>query len=106
VLTVGVTYKPDVADLRESAALRVLELLLQRGYDVRYHDPLVPRVAVGGRVLESQPLATVAEVDAVVLLTPHSALDYALLMDRAPLVLDATNALRHHAPGAARVVPL
>jgi UDP-N-acetyl-D-glucosamine dehydrogenase len=106
VLAVGVTYKADIADLRESAALRVLERLLARGWSVEYHDPLVPRVMVSGRVLESQPLALAGEVDAVVLLTPHSSLDYRLLLDRAPLVLDTTNALRHHPPGAARVVPL
>jgi UDP-N-acetyl-D-glucosamine dehydrogenase len=106
VLLVGVTYKPDVADLREAAALRVLEQLQVRGFDVRYHDPLIARLEVGGRVLESQPLATVAEVDAVVLATAHSQLDYELLLHEAPLILDTANALRHRPAAGARVVPL
>ncbi len=106
VLAVGVTYKPNVADLRESAALRVLELLLERGYHAAYHDPLVPRVAVAGRTLESRPLSEAGEVDAVVLLTPHAGLDYPLLLDLAPVILDTTNALRDRPPSAARVIPL
>jgi UDP-N-acetyl-D-glucosamine dehydrogenase len=106
VLLVGVTYKPDVADLREAAALRVLEQLQARGFDVCYHDPLIARLEVGGRVLESQPLAIVGEVEAVVLATPHSDLDYGLLLREARLILDTANALRHRPTAGARVVPL
>lgn len=108
VLAVGVTYKPDVADLRESAALRVIQLLLRRGFDVSYHDPLIDQVEVGGVVLRSQPLdpGVVAGADAVVLLTPHSTLDYQVLLDRAKLILDTSNALRSRPSETTRVVPL
>jgi UDP-N-acetyl-D-glucosamine dehydrogenase len=106
VLAVGVTYKPDVADLRESAALRVLERLIERGFDVSYHDPLVQQLEIGEGLLHSQPLQSAGGVDAVVLLTPHSTIDYAGLLDRAALVLDTTNALRNGPHGQAQVVPL
>jgi UDP-N-acetyl-D-glucosamine dehydrogenase len=90
VLLVGVTYKPDIADIRESAALRVLEAALARGARVAYHDPLIPSLELGGEVVESVPL-TVGEVraaDAVLLLTPHTTIDYELIVREAALVVD------------------
>jgi UDP-N-acetyl-D-glucosamine dehydrogenase len=106
VLAIGVTYKPDVADLRESAALRVLECLIARGFEVSYHDPLVEQVVIGERVLWSQPLDSARNMDAVVLLTPHSSIDYSRLLDEARLVLDTSNALPNGTHGRARLVPL
>jgi UDP-N-acetyl-D-glucosamine dehydrogenase len=98
VLCLGVTYKPNVADLRESAALKVLEELHWQGADARYWDPYFPEVRVGSASLRSIALdeAALAWADAVVLLVPHRGPDYAWLVERAPLVLDTVNALASH----------
>jgi UDP-N-acetyl-D-glucosamine dehydrogenase len=106
VLLLGVTYKKDVADLRESAALEVLRYLRDEGHEVVYHDPMIPAVTVGGETLRSQPLTAdlLRSVDGAILLVPHSHVDYALVVGQAPLVLDTTNALKHFE--SERVVPL
>ena len=106
VLLLGVTYKKDVADLRESAALDVLRYLRTEGHEVVYHDPMVPEVTVAGETLRSTPLtsALLRSVDGAILLVPHSHVDYATVVGQAPLILDTTNALKHFE--SARVVPL
>jgi UDP-N-acetyl-D-glucosamine dehydrogenase len=93
VLCLGVTYKPDVADLRESAALAVLEELRWQGAEARYWDPFFPSVTVGGQQLRSVALddAALAWADAVILLVPHTGLDYAWLANGARLILDTVN---------------
>jgi len=95
VLCIGVTYKKDVADLRESAALRVLGELRCRGADARYWDPFFSRVEVGPETLSSTDLddASLEWADAAILLVPHSGPDYAQLAERTPLVLDTVNHL-------------
>ncbi len=95
VLVVGVTYKADIADVRESAAIRVLEEALARGALAAYHDPLVPTLTLAGDTVHSVPLAAadLAEVDAVILLTPHTTIDYDLIVKNAPLVLDTRSGL-------------
>lgn len=96
VLVVGVAYKPDVPDLRESPALTVLEELSGRGATIAFSDPLVPRLRLGdGRILETLPLNAelLAETDLVVITTAHSTLDYRLLEGVAWKVLDTRNAL-------------
>lgn len=94
LLVLGVTYKPDVGDLRESAALHVVERLLRGGADVTFHDPFVSSVDVAGRTLRRVHAGpgTVAEADMVVLLTPHSAYDVAMLCEHSRLLFDARNA--------------
>jgi UDP-N-acetyl-D-glucosamine dehydrogenase len=106
VLCIGVTYKPNVADLRESAALKVLEELLWQGTDARYWDPYIPRVEVGSHTLHSVKLdqSALDWADAVVLLVPHDGPDYAWVAGQAPLVLDTANHLA--ALRAPNVVPL
>lgn len=96
VLGVGVTYKPDVADVRESAAVRVLEEAIRRGARVTYYDPLIPLLRVAGESLESVTLeqSGLARADAVVLLTPHSSIDYDAIVRGARLVVDTHPALR------------
>jgi len=106
VLVLGVTYKKDVADLRESSALAVVGRLHADGYEVLYHDPLIPSFKHGGISLESTPLTAdlLASVDAVILCAPHTSVDYDLVVNRAPLILDTCNALKlHQSPN---VVPL
>jgi UDP-N-acetyl-D-glucosamine dehydrogenase len=88
---VGVAYKADVADLRESPALKLIELLRAEGAQVSYHDPHVPELPAHG--LSSQDLdGTLEGADCVAIVTAHSAIDYADLAKRAKLVVDFRNA--------------
>ena len=98
VLVLGVTYKKDVADLRESSALEVARRLHADGYQVLYHDPLIPTFEHAGLRLESSPLTPelLASVDSVILCAPHTEVDYDLVVNRAPLVLDTCNALKRY----------
>lgn len=96
VLLVGITYKPDIADIRESAAIRVLEVMLARGARATYHDPFTPSLTVGGDSVSSVDLTPeeIASADVVVLLTPHSTVDYAGIVAQASLVVDTHNGLQ------------
>jgi UDP-N-acetyl-D-glucosamine dehydrogenase len=91
VLVLGVAYKADIGDVRESPALKLIELLRTAGADVSYHDPHVPVLAEHGLALESVPLEPAA-YDAVAIVTAHSDVDYAQLVDQAQLVVDFRNA--------------
>jgi len=95
VLALGVTYKPDVGDVRESAALEVLAKLARRGAVVRFHDPFVERITEHGLQLKRSALndAVVRDADLVAVLTPHASYDFERVLDRAKLVFDARNAL-------------
>jgi len=90
----GVAYKKDIDDLRESPALDVMHLLQRRGAVVSYSDPHVARVALDGLNLQSQPEESAAEAECVVIVTDHTAFDYAALVERAPLIVDTRNALK------------
>jgi len=106
VLALGVTYKPDVGDVRESAAVHVIAQLLRKGADVSFHDPFVDVVEEHGVSLSGVQLTdqVIADADLVVLLTPHSSFDLDRLMDTAALLFDARNATG--ARGRANVVTL
>jgi UDP-N-acetyl-D-glucosamine dehydrogenase len=91
ILVVGVAYKADISDVRESPALKLIRLLRTAGADVAYHDPHVP--SVPELALESAPLEPEA-YDCVAVLTAHSAIDYDDLVERAGLVVDFRNATR------------
>jgi UDP-N-acetyl-D-glucosamine dehydrogenase len=91
VLVLGIAYKADISDWRESPAVKVIELLKKAGASVAYHDPHVPSFAANGLALESVPLAP-SDYDAVVIATAHSGIDYARLVDEAHLVVDLRNA--------------
>ena len=95
VLALGVTYKPDVGDLRESAAVETLAHLAGKGADVSYHDPFVPRLRSHGLSLRRTPLtrANIEAADLVVVLTPHTQYDLHDVLKHARLVFDARNAL-------------
>jgi UDP-N-acetyl-D-glucosamine dehydrogenase len=96
ILGIGVTYKPDVNDVRESPAVAVLERLAGSGARVSYHDPLVPRLEVAGRSLRSRRLseAALGEQDCVVVLTAHSTIDFSEIVRKAALVFDARGVTR------------
>jgi UDP-N-acetyl-D-glucosamine dehydrogenase len=94
IMVLGVAYKRDVNDARESPAFEIIGELWSRGATVRYHDPYVPSIHIGGRHLESEPLEeqTLRSIDAALILTDHRVVDYKRLVDLAPLVIDTRNA--------------
>jgi UDP-N-acetyl-D-glucosamine dehydrogenase len=97
----GMAYKPDVSDHRESPALDIARLLLQRGARVTYSDPHVPDVEHGDLRLTALPLEEAYRdgFDCAIVTTNHRAFDYAELAERAPLVVDTRNALKGIAGG-------
>jgi UDP-N-acetyl-D-glucosamine dehydrogenase len=89
ILVLGVSYKADVSDTRESPALKLIELLRNAGAEIAYHDPHVPELP--GHGLSSQPLDPPA-YDCVTIVTAHSSIDYGRLVEEAELVVDLRNA--------------
>ncbi|MBZ2179632.1 MAG: nucleotide sugar dehydrogenase [Acidobacteria bacterium] len=95
VLVMGVAYKRNIDDVRESPALDVMHVLRSRGAEVSYSDPYVPRMALGGEVMESVELLDgVGEADCVVIITDHSEFPYGEVVERAAMVVDTRNALK------------
>jgi UDP-N-acetyl-D-glucosamine dehydrogenase len=97
ILALGVAYKRNVDDLRESPALTIIELLLRAGADVRYNDPFFPWVGSGRKYqlnMESTEIRDLAQYDCVLILTDHSAYDYATIVEQARLIVDTRNATR------------
>ena len=94
ILVVGVSYKRDIDDMRESPALDVMLLLQRRGGIVTYTDPYVPSMSLDGTRISSVPLESAAEADCAVIITDHRAFDYDLLLKTAPLIVDSRNALK------------
>jgi UDP-N-acetyl-D-glucosamine dehydrogenase len=90
----GVAYKRDIDDLRESPALDVMTLLERRGAMLTYSDPHVPTLRMDGRELTASPEEAAASADCVVIVTDHSAFDYGALVRRSRLIVDTRNALR------------
>lgn len=95
VLVLGVAYKPDIDDVRESPALDVIGLLREKGAEVMYHDPYVGRVVHEDWELESigDVMEGVGEADCVVIITNHSGYNYAAILEAARLIVDTRNAL-------------
>jgi UDP-N-acetyl-D-glucosamine dehydrogenase len=91
ILVLGVAYKPDIADMRESPAVKLISLLENAGADVAYHDPYVPSFEENGLALSSSPLEPSA-YDCVVVVTNHSGIDYDALVEDSALVVDLRNA--------------
>ena len=100
VLVLGVSYKRDIDDVRESPALDIMAVLKQRGAEVSFHDPFVDALAArdwpGNADLTSTPLTTEAlrQADCVVIVTDHRAFDYGAIVKHAPLVVDSRNAIK------------
>jgi nucleotide sugar dehydrogenase len=94
ILVLGVSYKPDVGDIRESPSLRVIEILWRRGAKLSFHDPHIDTVSVNGARLARTELTrrALAASDCVALLTPHALYDLEWLATNASLVFDARNA--------------
>jgi UDP-N-acetyl-D-glucosamine dehydrogenase len=98
ILVLGIAYKKDVSDVRESPALDIIGLLLDKGAEVEYSDPYVPVADGEGWNLESKDdmLAAVQSADCVVLVTDHSEFDYQAIADAGQLIFDTRNAFQYH----------
>ena len=96
VLGLGVTYKRDTNDVRESPALQVLEALVEKGATVHFSDPYIHSIPVKGKTIKTLELTpeTLQAMDCVAILTDHSVFDYAMIAKHSPLILDTRNALR------------
>jgi UDP-N-acetyl-D-glucosamine dehydrogenase len=108
ILVLGVAYKRDTGDIRESPALRILSILSRRGADVGYHDPHVPSLGRSRHyrfALESLPLSeeTLRAAHAVLIVTDHSSVDYGFVVQHASLVVDTRNATRDVRDGQDKV---
>jgi len=110
VLVLGVAYKPDIDDLRESPALDVIALLRQKGAQVEFHDPYIPKVHHETEGWEmssvSDLMKSVREAEAVVIVTNHTVYDYPAILDQARFVFDSRNALGKLGEGNPKVARL
>jgi UDP-N-acetyl-D-glucosamine dehydrogenase len=97
VLVLGLAYKRDIDDLRESPSLTIIELLREKGALVAYNDPFFPTVGHGRHYdlnMTNTPLDNLGQYDAVVIVTDHSAYDYKAIVEQAQLVVDTRNATK------------
>ena len=97
VLILGVAYKKDIDDLRESPALTIIELLQKEGAEVSYNDPFFEYVGQGRKYkleMSNTPLEDLGRFDAVVIVTDHSNYDYEWIVENSQLVVDTRNATK------------
>ncbi len=97
ILVLGVAYKRDIDDLRESPSLTILELLREKGAEVSYNDPYFPTVGHGRHYaldMTNTPLDNLGQYDAVVIVTDHSTYDYKAIVEQSQLVIDTRNATK------------
>jgi UDP-N-acetyl-D-glucosamine dehydrogenase len=94
ILVLGVAYKPNVSDTRDSPAVEIIDMLSTKGAAVQYHDPFVPGVAINGRRVDSidWAAADLASRDIVLVLTAHAGYDWSAIVAASPLVIDTRNA--------------
>jgi len=109
VLVLGVAYKRDLDDTRESPALKLLDLLVKKGAEVGYHDPYVPVLGRSRHYdfhLQSVPLTgeELRRWDAVIIATDHAVFDYAMIVDASVLVVDTRNATRSVTKGCEKII--
>jgi UDP-N-acetyl-D-glucosamine dehydrogenase len=97
ILILGVAYKRDIDDVRESPALGIAEQLLDKGANLTYHDPFIPQMRLDGKgTLKNSELTdeSLSNCDCVLIITDHSGIDYEKVVRLAPLVIDTRNATR------------
>ena len=102
IIALGVTYKRDVSDVRESPAFEIIELLEKSGVEVSYADPYVPEFVVGGKTHRSIPVtakdafgSALRNADLAILITDHKLFDYSFILEQVPLLLDTRNATKN-----------
>jgi UDP-N-acetyl-D-glucosamine dehydrogenase len=108
ILLLGVAYKKNVGDTRESPALEIVLKLQRKGAHVRYHDPFVAKLSLDSMSLHSTALSprALSAADCVVIVTEHETIDYASVVKHARLILDTRNALRRINPRPKKVIRL
>jgi UDP-N-acetyl-D-glucosamine dehydrogenase len=108
VLILGVAYKPNVNDMRESPALDIIHLLQEKGASVKYHDPHVPEIDYEKiHMFSEKDLQTaLEEADLVAIITNHSKYDYTVIGEKAQLIFDARNAMKEYPKSALKVIKL
>jgi len=108
ILVIGVAYKKDVSDMRESPALAIMEQLEKKGARISYCDPNVARFSLGGKAMSALPLTPqlLKESDCAVIITDHSDLDYEMIVSSSDLVVDTRNATKGVEAPPGRVVRL
>ncbi|HOK10519.1 MAG TPA: nucleotide sugar dehydrogenase [Candidatus Hydrogenedens sp.] len=95
ILLLGVTYKKDISDIRESPAVDIISLLLNKGAEIYFSDPFVKTIHVEGNVFTSYPLSNgLSQFDLVVIVTDHSSFDYQQIVSNSALILDTRNATK------------
>jgi len=94
IMILGVAYKKDIADYRESSSLKLLEILQAKGADIHYNDPHINRVPTNGHFIESVPLDNLGKYDCVVIATDHSSYNYDKILGESKLIIDTRNALK------------
>jgi UDP-N-acetyl-D-glucosamine dehydrogenase len=97
VLVLGVAYKRDIDDLRESPSLTIIELLQKEGANVGYHDPYFPFIGKGRKYdlqMKCSSLENLGQYDCVLIVTDHSDYDYASIVKESQLVVDTRNATK------------
>jgi UDP-N-acetyl-D-glucosamine dehydrogenase len=97
ILVLGLAYKRDIDDLRESPSLTIIELLRERGASVAYNDPYFPKVGRGRHYdlnMTNTPLDNIGSYDAVVIVTDHTTYNYQQIVDQSKLVIDTRNATK------------
>ncbi len=108
VLVLGVTYKPDVDDIRESPALDIIEALQEKGANVSYHDPFVEALSLETLSMKSVALSEklIAAADCVVITADHSSYDFSWIVKHAPCIVDTRNATKGISDAGRKVVKL
>lgn len=106
ILVLGVAYKKDIEDLRESPSLKIIGALFEKGAEVVYNDPYVPEVEIGGRLMASHPLTggELNAADCAVIVTDHSDYDYEYVAKQSKLLLDTRNATKHLAGSYGHII--
>jgi UDP-N-acetyl-D-glucosamine dehydrogenase len=110
-LVIGIAYKKNIDDSRESPALKIMELLDKRGAAVSFHDPFFPEIpptrehaALSGRCSIALSPASLAATDVALICTDHDAIDYRMLADHCPLIIDTRNAFASRGIASDKVV--
>ncbi len=108
ILILGVSYKPNINDMRESPALDIIHLLREKGAIVSYNDPYVPEIEIEGvQMFSEKELSTFLEkADLVAIITNHDKFDYKMILEKSQLIFDARNAMKDVAKNDLKVIKL
>ena len=108
ILILGVSYKPNINDMRESPALDIIHLLREKGALVSYNDPYVPEIEIEGvQMFSEKELSTFLEkADLVAIITNHDKFDYKMILEKSQLIFDARNAMKDVAKNDLKVIKL